>query len=446
MRAAAFFFFRQHMALFEQLAKDAELVRRIHAGQSAAAAHREYVAPTFGYGEITTRRAVALIKGAPHASRSAAVPRIGHSEFRQNADGTAVVTIPASLRIMTEDELLDVCQIDRSRWRVKALRANKWEQANAEGVITQLFQIRADLVPIENGAWLTALREELLDLVRKGAPRYPAIRRSPIKGERYLYELSLADLHIGKYAWAEETGGDDYDTDIASERLRVAVMALIEKAKSFPIERILWVVGNDLLQADNERNETTRGTRQDVDTRYKRVFRIACDLQVWAIERLREVAPVDVLVVPGNHDQLSAFHVGMFLEAWFRHAKDVSIDNAAALRKYYRYGRNLLGFAHGNEEKPADLPLIMAVEEKRQWAETSHHEWHLGHYHTRRETRYTAGDTHKGVVVRILPSLCGADAWHHSRGYIGGPKAAEAYLYEYRGGYAGHFSHNIITA
>lgn len=436
------------MTLPQQLAQDAEFARRILAGESAAIAHREYVYPTFGYSDPTSRRAASIVKGSPHdcVSGTDIEEKLNHSEFRQNADGTAVAIIPASLRVMTQEELFQVCGVDATQWLVKAFRVNKWESANREGVITQLFQVRADLAPIAQSDWLAVLREELLDLVRKGAPRYAPIKRAAHKGERYLYELSLADLHVGKYAWAEETGGEDYDSDIASERLRESVIGLIAKAKGFPIERILWVVGNDLLQADNERNETTKGTRQDVDTRYKRVFRTACDLQVWAIEQLREVAPVDVIVVPGNHDQLSAFHVGMFLEAWFRRAKDVGIDNGANLRKYYCYGATLLGLTHGNEEKPADLPLIMAVEQPKLWAEAIHREWHLGHMHTRRETRYTAGDTHKGIAVRVLPSLCSTDWWHYGKGYVGGPKAAEAYLYEYRSGYTGHFSHNIIPS
>ena len=72
----------------------------------------------------------------------------------------------------------------------------------------------------------------------------------------------------------------------------------------------------------------------------------------------------------------------------------------------------------------------MAQENPQAWATTKYREWLLGHYHKKKETRYTAGDSFKGVRVSILQTLTGTDNWHAKKGYIGEPKASESRLYD----------------
>jgi len=132
------------------------------------------------------------------------------------------------------------------------------------------------------------------------------------------------------------------------------------------------------------------------------------------------------------------------LSSWYRNSNRVKVDNSPSPRKYYRYGTNLIGYTHGNDERTDSLPLIMATEQPKNWSETKFHEFHTGHLHKRKETKFIAGDTYNGVMVRILSSLCSADAWHHSKGFVGNIKAAEAYLWNYNTGYSGHFSSNVI--
>lgn len=253
------------------------------------------------------------------------------------------------------------------------------------------------------------------------------------------------DLHVGKLAWSDETG-QDYDVDIAESVFREALEELIHSAQGRCIEEIVFPIGNDLLQIDRLDKQTTNGTPQDTDTRYAKIYARAEGMMRFALERLSEIAPVTAPVVPGNHDRQSAFSLGRTLRAWFHGNDRVNVDAAPTLRKYHRYGVNLLGYTHGSEEKPADLPLIMAQECPKDWSETLFREWHIGHLHKMKETRYTAGDSYNGVRVRIIPALTAADAWHVSKGYVGGVRSAEAYLWNRETGYAGHFSANVVPA
>jgi hypothetical protein len=81
------------------------------------------------------------------------------------------------------------------------------------------------------------------------------------------------------------------------------------------------------------------------------MFRVGHLLAMWMIEECAKIAPVHVPVIPGNHDETAAFTMGVVLEAEFRRDKRVTFDNGPAPRKYYRYGKTLLGYAHGNNEK-----------------------------------------------------------------------------------------------
>lgn len=292
------------------------------------------------------------------------------------------------------------------------------------------------------------LREVILSDIRKEtldrAVRKPKQKWVP-EEERHLLEISPVDLHVGKYAWGEEAG-EDYDIEIAEKVFTDAIEDILHRASVYAVEKIVLVVGNDLLQTDTLQGTTTAGTYVDTDSRYIKSFRRARAINSWAIHRCAEMAPVEVQIVPGNHDSLTAFHIGEVLEAEFQRDPRVAVCNSAKRRKYLRYGVTLLGWTHGNEEKPQDLPLIMAQEEPESWGQTQHREWHVGHLHKMKETRYTAGDSFNGVRVRILPSLCAPDAWHYSKGFVKERRACEAYLWNKAQGYAGHFSSNVRAA
>ena len=182
---------------------------------------------------------------------------------------------------------------------------------------------------------------------------------------------------------------------------------------------------------------TAAGTMQSNDGRYQKAYQVTLGLLVGAIDRLRLVAPVDVISVPGNHDTLSAWTITETVKAWFRNAEDVNVDHSPMLRKYYRHGRCLVGLTHGDKERPDDLPMLMATERKEDWSQTRYREWFLGHFHKSAVKIKTVGDEFHGVRVRTLPSLCGTDAWHFGQGYTGNLRSAEMYYLHAERGLAG---------
>jgi predicted phosphodiesterase len=208
---------------------------------------------------------------------------------------------------------------------------------------------------------------------------------------------------------------------------------LAHKAKGFSLERILLPLGNDFYNVDNTTGTTTKGTRQDEDGRWQKSFVRGKVMTLQAIEELSAIAPVDVVMVPGNHDTERLFYLGEVLSAYFARSKRVSVNNEPTKRKYFRYGHNLIGFTHGNEERKSNLPLIMASEMAQDWSETTYREWHTGHFHSKTENHFQPVKERIGVRERIIPSLTPADAWHKGMGYQG-LRAAEAYVWRKSGG------------
>ncbi len=360
--------------------------------------------------------------------------------------------------IRTLDQLLAICEVDPDIWKVKDYLVNKWDVTswrNKQAETVQNFQVKARLERLVEMVKAKSAGEIFAEMVMDYEP--PVFectpRQYPIGTENNLLEISIFDLHIGKLAWGGETY-ENYDVKIARERFLSALEKLIQRASGFPYSRILFPVGNDFFNSDTIYNTTTKGTPQDEDLRWQKTFKIGTKLLVDAINLLKQTgAPVDVLVIPGNHDFERSYYLGEYLDAWFNNDPIVNIDNGASPRKYYVFGNVLLGFTHGSEEKESSLPLIMAsdITSKPYWSETKFHEWHLGHIHRKRNISYSVVDNKNnvlnedlGVTVRYLSSLTGTEEWHHKKGFVGAIKAADAFVWNEEYGLVAHLNTNLI--
>jgi hypothetical protein len=326
-----------------------------------------------------------------------------------------------STEFCTADEVIKYCKVDTAVWELERFRAKDVSKED-----DPKFQISAFFKKRRNIIAITSEVEKLKYLAMSNSIP-PAEEFEGTKSGNML-EVNIPDAHFGKLAWPEETGYEPYDIKIASAMYMRAVDALIERTKGVEYEQVLYVIGNDMLNADDLEGRTTSGTQVTNDARYHKVFDVARTTTIWAIERLRKIAPVRVVVVSGNHDQLSSWHLGDSVQCYFHAYKDVTVDNAPKMRKYYEWGSVLLGFTHGDKGDRADYPLLMATEQSQAFGRTMFREMHTGHLH------HTKLDEKHGVRVRILPALCPADDWHSENSYVGNLRNAEAYTWNKKEG------------
>ena len=237
-----------------------------------------------------------------------------------------------------------------------------------------------------------------------------------------MLELPIMDLHLGKLAWGEETG-EDYDLKIAEQLYRETVRDFLGKVShySLPIEQILYPVGQDFFHVDNTTSMTTGGTLVDTDTRWAKMYDIGVRLLVWTVDQLRQIAPVQIMYVPGNHDRTLSYCAVYTLNAYYQNCEAVTVDLSPAPRKYVRYGVNLIGFSHGKEGKR--IFQLMQQERAQDWGETIFREWHLGDLH-HEEAREEGG-----VKVRRISSVTAADAWHVEKGFRA-VRQAQAFVWD----------------
>lgn len=347
-----------------------------------------------------------------------------------------------STPVRTEADALAKAEIDTALWQLERCKINSWEVASKakDGSIvkTPLWQVELKLVRKRSWDPRELIAELRASLAEK--PRGGSAKRSTTGG---LGEISIMDHHFGKLAWAPETG-QNYDIKIARDRYRKAAEILVADAAKEKVSQLLFIAGNDFYHVDRGDNTTTAGTPQDSDGRWQKAFVTGVTEIRNAINIAREVAPVRVMVVPGNHDEEKAFVLGVVLDAIFQDDKRVDVDNGPALSKRFRWGRTLIAAQHGHNmpaRRFAQLPNEMAHLWPEDWAATDWREWHLGHLHSESEDvwRYRASETVGDVIARRLPSLCGTDRWHHNNGYrsLG---AAELHLYDAKFGRVGYRS------
>jgi hypothetical protein len=290
------------------------------------------------------------------------------------------------------------------------------------------------------------LRDALLSDIKAETKRRPSIAIRPMRSaEPHALEIDLFDIHLNKLSWAAETA-ENYDSDIAYDRAQAATIDLLAMAGPYPIEKVIVPIGNDLTNIDTLSKTTTAGTAQDTDTRYHRMFRRARALTSWMIAECAKIAPVEVVIVPGNHDELTAWTIGQVLEAEYAHDKRVTFQSGPRLRKYVQYGANLIGFSHGQDEPHGNLPQIMAVEQAAVWSSTTCREFHVGHRHKQKATQPVIVDDKIGATVRIIRALTAVDGWHFRKGYVGGVQGAEAFVWRKSGGLRAHLYHDANTS
>ena len=297
-----------------------------------------------------------------------------------------------------------------------------WQNARGEQ--------RYSIVTMNQWHEMPALKKELIEDIKAYSCVAPKVKYKKCK-DPVLYEISLPDIHYGKIT--------DEDPKMIEKNYIKAIQDLHRKADGLDIERFLLPVGNDGLNSEGFSRSTTKGTPQQDSMRWRESFRGYWHLVCRAVEYLAQFAPVDVIVVQGNHDFERMFYAGEVLAAVFSNNKNVTVDNGLNSRKYYSYGDNLIMFTHGDKDKVTELALIVASEKPSLWGNSKFREVHCGHKHKESVAEYL------GTKVRFIPSICANDNWHKTQGYVGTLRCGQAFIWNKTRGLEGFLQTNVVN-
>lgn len=321
------------------------------------------------------------------------------------------------------EDVESMYNIDKKIWICTSFTVSNWDTTSTRVgktatnyAVKAMFKRRVEIINYDE------LKEKFINDVKNYKPTHEPVKYK-LKEKSKMLEICVYDLHFGKLALNEETK-DEYDHKIARRRFLYAVQDLIEKVSHYDIERILFVLGNDFFNYDTMTGTTTGGTPQDFDLMWQQLFSKGCDVLIEAIDIMKNICPVDVMWVPGNHDMVTSFYATTYIDAWYRNCKDVNVDTGLSPRKYYIYGNTLLGFTHGKEEGKR-LASLMSIEQGKHWGNTKYHHFHIGHLHSEHIKEES------GVIITNVSSVCGNDSWHNLKGFRGATKKAQAFLWDY---------------
>lgn len=220
----------------------------------------------------------------------------------------------------------------------------------------------------------------------------------------------VGDAHIGMLSWREETG-ESWDLKIAEEVHCSAMARLVDLAPA--CEEAAIVNLGDWFHADNLDGVTSRsGHRLDMDSRFAKMARIGVKIMRTMIETaLTKHKRVRVINAVGNHDDTTSMMLSICLANVYEHEPRVIVDTNPGPCHYIRHGAVLVGVHHGHSIKPDRLPGVMAADRAKDWGETEHRYWWMGHVH------HQSLKDHPGVTVESFRTLAAKDAYASWSGY-----------------------------
>ena len=293
---------------------------------------------------------------------------------------------------------------EQAKWKLQQDAANKW------------FDFHNNVLkPFENYVEEhISKREPVKYIIPKG-----------IKKADYNALVGITDVHYMKLC-VDDFGKVIYNRDIAREKLFATQQELIQNIMLFgKPEKFTIIVGTDNIHVDNPMQTTTKGTFQANQTEGSWHVEIGnyVDMQLDYIDMYASIAPVDVVVAPGNHDKNTSYLLGAFLKKHYeRTSKTVKVTQSLnSERTYIPYGDNsCFVIEHGDSgslvKRDANIHKII-MSEASSW----------GIKVTGTMFYYVSGDLHHenvkdlgGNVLRIvLPAFCPPDQWHTLSGYVG---------------------------
>lgn len=328
---------------------------------------------------------------------------------------------------MSEEDSKDVNYLlvahgyDSKVWELISARSNIWNSySKADGKMT-LYSSKISVKPRTSSFSL----EDIRDVFEEMSSKFERTVHEPIKYSvsGKMLELNISDLHLGKVADLS-TSNDTYNYEIAKNRFFHVINDVLTRTAHYKFEKILFIYSQDFFHHEGLSSSTTGGTKMESDLRWNELFKMGVQLLVEAIDMLSRIAPTETIYIASNHDRQISYYAIEYLYAWFRNNPNVTVNNDPRSRKYIEFGKNLLGFAHGHNEKKR-LVHMMPIEAKEAWGRTNWREFHLGHLHSEQSVT-----EENGIIVRHISSVTGTDQWHFDSGFIGSVKKAQSFVYD----------------
>lgn len=349
---------------------------------------------------------------------------LGKYEYRKtisiNPDGTQT---SEQLIEMAEEEAKDINFIlqkhgyDIKVWELVSCRNNIWNVYSKKDGIQVLYSSKIVVKPRKEIGWDKKFVDSLFEDLTNDKI---CIEPKQYAKNNQILVVPIADLHYNLLS-EDIASGNEYNTEIAEDLYYRTLSDVLARNANKKFEKVLFVVGNDFINADNIAGTTTRGTPQDNQHHWFAIISKATQLIINGINMLLEIAPVDVMYVPSNHDLQTMYGIMQTVNAWYRTTTTVSVNYTPDTRKYYKYDKTLLMFAH--DVKIKDVLNIITSEAKQYWSECDHMICMLAHLH-----QSMVYEKQGYLEVLRLPTISGQSRWSNEKGYIQSDRKNKSFI------------------
>jgi len=340
-----------------------------------------------------------------------------------NKDGTQSSD---KLLVMSQEEAKDVNFLlkahgfDNKIWELISCRNNIWNVYSKVDKIQTLYSSKIVVKPRVEYIWNEEDIKKLFSKIKTDYKNKTNIspQQYEINGDTLV--VTIADLHFGLLS-DEYSTNNSYNLEIAENIYYYTLNDIINRVKYRKFEKVLFIVGNDFVNADNVNGTTTKGTAQDNSSSWFNTITKATQLIINGIDMLSEIAPVSVNYVMSNHDLHTMFGIIQTISAWYRNDDNVIVDDTPLPRKYCKIGKTLLCLSH--DIKIKDALKIVSSEAKNEWSQSEHIVCILAHLH-----QAMVYEKQGYLEIMRLPTISGWSRWSNNNGYIQTEKKNQSFI------------------
>lgn len=347
---------------------------------------------------------------------------IDYKEFVES--GTAEIKAISTTEPRSAEDIELLLKLDKTKWKLSSYW-NK-EQGDRWLVSAQVSRLKTD--PIAE------LKSVLEDIKLEYTPITSVPLINEIYADKTCAVLSLQDLHVGK-----ETLDGIHDI---KKSVQDCVINLVSRAyHSSNLDKIVLVLGGDLVNMDTYLGTTTSGTPIDNSMPAYDAYKLAFDIMHWTVMFTKQFCnELEVVYIPGNHSRLTEAHIAYSLSKCILDP-NITWNIEYAERKVVMYGTNMLCLEHGDFDTKKSF-YVFATEFPKEWGAAETRVLYTGHYHKEKTIQYITRDETNGFTIKILPSLSKTDKYHYSNKWTSNKRSGIIELYSIEGGCTGAFQYN----
>lgn len=310
-----------------------------------------------------------------------------------NRDGSQTVErLVAEDALQTPESLMRAFDYNPDMFELVNSTANYWDSNAGEGNVITLYQAKITVKPRKQAVDWNKISDCLNEKIK---PR-PMQSVPFVNSDRYLV-INLFDLHFGNMTLA------DYQQSLNK------IYRIIQNT----YKEVLIISGGDLLNENDYRGQTAKGTNIG-QTNMEQAWEDAFDFLDMVIHAATQnTNNVNVLYVPGNHDEYSGSTVLKAIRRIYERHTNVSVDCEQQTFKATLLGHNFIGATHGDKANKKRYPQIFATMFSQLWGAEGVYtrEMFSGHLHN----EHVLDD---GLLMRQMPTRNHLDEYHKQNGFV----------------------------